>query len=104
MPELDELTEEQKAELFKEFAKKQERKPSEEEVVFAEIEENNDLIRVYRGAYKGKEQLSVRKFYWDDEQWKFGKGVTFKYDSLDEIMAGLQAMKDWCDEHSREGD
>jgi DNA-binding PadR family transcriptional regulator len=79
--------------------------PEEAPVVFKEWESGGNLKRVYRGTYKGKEQLSVRAFYQDPDnpEWKFGKGVTFGFEDIDFIIEGLQAMKAWCEENSSEG-
>ena len=78
--------------------------PDEEPVVFKEWESSNNLLRVYRGTYRGREQLSIRRFYQEEgsSEWKFGKGVTFEYEDIDLILEALQEMKTWCEEHPHE--
>ena len=79
-------------------------------VIFKEFDSGNkQLTRIYRDIYvdrKGNphETLAIRRFYHDDDVWKPGKGATFHYEDIDEIMAGLEAMKEWCEDHSHEGD
>ncbi len=66
-------------------------------IVFKEIEIGDELLRLYRDVYRGKEQLSFRRFYDKDGVWTHGKGTTFKYEDIDEIIEGLQAMKEWAE-------
>ena len=80
------------------------RKPKKEDSskVFKYIEAGPDQeIRISRDIYKGKEFLSIRKWYSENgtEGLKPGKGVTFTYESIDELMDGLMLMKDYLDEH-----
>lgn len=88
---------------FERLLKKATKKESsgEDYVEFAKIDYNNgDVLRVYRDIYKGKEMLSVRRFYTDKDDGilKPGKGVTFHDEDLDEIIAGLEKMKEWLSE------
>lgn len=74
-------------------------------VIFKEFESGNNLIRIYRDVFKGREILAIRKFWKDDnENWQPGKGATFLYEDIEEIIEGLQEMKTWCEEHQEGGD
>lgn len=75
-------------------------KDTKELIIFKEITHSENLItRVYRDLYKGKEILSVRKFFKDKETGEFlpGKGVTLNHEDIDEIIEGLQTMLAWCE-------
>lgn len=83
--------------------KGQKPKPKEgEPVIFAQFESGNEgELRVYKDYYKGRELLSIRKFYLDRDSNELlpGKGVTFTYEDIEEIIGGLQKMKSYLDEH-----
>jgi len=71
-------------------------------VIFKELPRGDkNKLRVYRDTYKEKEFLSIRNWYQDDEDgsWRPGKGVTFSFDEIPEIIEGLEEMLNWCDEH-----
>ena len=73
---------------------------SSEPVIFEEHEVNpTTLLRVYRDIYKNKEVLSIRKFWRKEEgeDWQPGKGVTLAFDDIDQIISGLQKMREWCE-------
>ena len=75
---------------------------NEATVEFATIETgHNKQLRVRRSVYKGKENLGIQSFWREDESqdWQFGKAVTFDYEVIDDIITGLNAMKEWCEEH-----
>ena len=76
---------------------------NQEPIIFKTIEASPTIqIRVYRDFYKGRELLSIRKFWRKDEEgpeWQPGKGVTFPYDAIDEIISGLEDMREWCSDH-----
>jgi len=81
------------------------KKPKKEKIddsskIFKKIEAGpEDEIRVSRDFYKGKEFLSIRKWYTDEEgTLKPGKGVTFQYEHIEEIMEGLTLMRDYLEE------
>lgn len=60
-------------------------------------------VRVYRDIFKGREVLSIRKFYNSETNgWQPGKGVTFHYEDIDDIIGGLEAMKEWLEENTKE--
>ncbi|KKM07212.1 hypothetical protein LCGC14_1736130 [marine sediment metagenome] len=69
-------------------------------VVFKEIESgHNQMIRVYRDIFKGREMLSIRRFYRNDvEEWAPAKGVTFHDEDVDDVIEGLQLMNEWLAE------
>jgi len=70
--------------------------PSYGPTIFADFEHGtNKRIKVYRDWYKGREILSIRKFWLDtdNDEWKPGKGVTFDYEAIDQIIEGLTTMK-----------
>ena len=74
-------------------------------VVFKSIETGpNSLIRIHRTSYKGKECLSIQKFWRESEgdDWQYGKAITFKYGNIEDLIEGLTAMKTWCEEHPEE--
>jgi len=102
------ITQEQFESMFAKFQTLREKSkelPSGEPVIFKEIlSKENEVIRVYRDVYKGKEYLSVRKFWRKDslEDYQPGKGITFIYDDIDEIISGLEDMKLWCEDHLEE--
>jgi hypothetical protein len=75
---------------------------SDDSPIFTEIEKTEkEIIRVYRSTYKGREVLSIRAFWRNDQfpDWQFGKGVNFDYEMIDSLIEGLTKMKDWCEEH-----
>lgn len=73
-----------------------------DQVIFQEIEcGHNQLLRVYRDIFKGRELLSIRKFWREDEddpEWKPGKGVTFHDEQIEGLIEGLQGMQTWLRE------
>lgn len=78
-------------------------------VIFAELPKGNEnVLRVYRDIFTDKrgkrhETLSVREFYRNDyDELTPGKGATFKYEMLDELIYGLQQMKEWLENHPEE--
>ena len=92
-------------EVTKALASLLSKKPKQEKTensskVFKKIEAGPvDEIRISRDFYKGKEFLSIRKWYTDEEgNLKPGKGVTFQYEHIEEIMEGLTLMKDYLEE------
>ena len=71
--------------------------PNSKPVIFKEFESGNNLIRIYKDVFKGREILAIRKFWKpEDKNWQPGKGVTFLYEDIEEIIEGLQEMKTWC--------
>jgi len=78
---------------------------TEEPVIFAEVESKGKLIRVFRDVYKNRELLQIRKFWREDDEseWKPGKGCTFDFEVIDDIIDGLHKMQDWCGEHQENG-
>ena len=73
---------------------------NEDYVEFANFENGKDQIRVYRDCYKGRETFNIRRFYLDDTgEWKYGKGLSFHYENIGDIVAGLEAMAAWAEEH-----
>lgn len=66
---------------------------------FKRIEyDNGQELRVYRDFFKEKEVLSIRRFYEKDGEWLPGKGVTFHFEDIDDIIEGLQSMQATLDE------
>lgn len=82
-------------------------KELEPPVIFKTITYTTDQeLRVYRDTFLNRkdevvESLTIRRWYVDkkDQQRKPGKGVTFHYEDIDEIIEGLTAMKEWLEEH-----
>jgi len=68
--------------------------------VFKDFESRNDRLKVYLDHYKGKEVKAIRRFYLDKDSQEFrpGKGVTFTYEDIDEIIEGLQEMKAYLED------
>lgn len=61
-----------------------------------DVQKNDqEIIRIARRNYKGKEFIDVRMFYLDASgEWKPSpKGVTFKPDQIDDVLKGLQELK-----------
>lgn len=99
------MTQEAFEKLAKKFIKKQAEKPKNTGVVvFADWESGNQKLRVYKDEFKGREILSIRKFWLPEGEADYqpGKGVTFFYEDIDLIIEGLQKMKEYCEEHPRE--
>lgn len=74
--------------------------PESKQIIFKEIQRSEKVkILVYKDEYKGKEILSVRKFFWNDDEETYlpGKGVTFNHEDIDDIIKGLQYMLAWCE-------
>jgi hypothetical protein len=60
-------------------------------------------VELRRSVYKEKEILGLQQFYKEDStdtEWKYGKAVTFGFEDIDDLIDGLQKMKDWCVENS----
>ena len=75
---------------------------SSQPVIFKTIKTGpNSLIRIWKNLYKGKELLSIQKFWRESEEdeWQYGKAITFNYEAIEDIMEGLTKMKEWCEEH-----
>ena len=70
--------------------------------IFAEIETGyNSLTRIHLLTYKNHKNLpAVQKFWREDEsqEWKPGKAITFSYETIDDIIEGLQKMKTYIEE------
>lgn len=66
-------------------------------VIFSEVEVSYlKKIRVWKNFYKGKELLCIQQFYKEDEtqeEWLFGKAITFPEEAIDDIIEGLAKMK-----------
>lgn len=71
--------------------------------IFAEVETGfNSSTRVHLLNYKQSKNLpAVQKFWREDEdqEWKPGKAITFNYETIDDIIDGLQKMKAWIEEN-----
>ncbi len=65
---------------------------------------DNSQIRIHKTHYMNKELLSIQKFWRQDEKsdWQYGKAITFKYESIEDLIEGLTSMKSWCEEHPEE--
>ncbi len=103
----DGMTQEQFRKALLQMAKKVDKDSPSEPILFKEIQTKDDeVIRVYRDVYKGREYLSIRKFWRKDtsEEYQPGKGITFPYDAIDDLIDGLGIMKDWCGQHPTEGE
>ena len=90
------------ASLTKKESKKRERKENSS-MLFKVTEYGPDQeIRVSRDFFKGKELLTIRKWYSENgtEGLKPGKGVTFNYENIDDIVEGLFLMKEYLEGHS----
>jgi hypothetical protein len=76
---------------------------SEDAVIFADFEVAGGRIRVYKDVYRGRDILSVRRFYQDKatDEWLPGKGVTFGEEDIDEIITGLEKMNEWLTSQTR---
>ena len=70
---------------------------------FKDIETGyNSLTRIHLLNYKNSKNLpAVQKFWREDEseEWKPGKAITFPYETIDDLIDGLQAMKTWLEEN-----
>lgn len=69
----------------------------EDFVLFREWDSGADKIRIYRDVYKGHETNAIRRWYTDkdDGQLKPGRGVSFSFEDIEEIIQGLEDMKTW---------
>ena len=73
-------------------------------IVFKEWETTgNQTLKVTVDQYKGRTYNSVRK-YWlnEDDELQPGKGVTFTYEDIDDIIEGLKLMKKWLEDNPKE--
>ena len=94
------MTPEQFTKMMEKMTKTQ---PEGDDVVFKAIPETElQELRVVRSVYKGRELLALRRYWRKDssEELQPGKGATFTYEEIDEIIEGLQKMKTWCEEQS----
>ena len=85
--------------------RKQNQKEGERKA-FKEIECGyNQILRIHQHLYKGKELLSIQKFWRKEETdpWELGKGVTFPYEAIDGIIEGLQTMQEALAEDTPQG-
>jgi len=100
------MTEANVQRILKAAEKKQNKPSGENYVEFARFESGNEQeIRVYRDIFKKHEMFSIRRFYLDPiDGWKPGKGVTFKDEDIDEIVTGLEKMREWAGENADIGD
>ena len=72
--------------------------PEDGSIIFKTIEYGPEgAIKVSRDTFKGKSFNAIRKFYTErtSGELKPGKGVTFQFEDIDEIIEGLQALKEW---------
>jgi len=103
MPEV-EIPEGMDPEDFKkavaDFAKKQAQSAGDFNVVIKDIKRDNGALRVSHDCYKGREYCSLRVWYTDKDsgELKPGKGVSFHYEEIDDIVEGLQALKEHMEE------
>jgi len=71
--------------------------------VFKEVETGyNSLIRVHQLNYKGRQLPAIQKFWRENENqdWQYGKAITFPYEAIDDLIDGLQRMKTWMEENA----
>ena len=61
-----------------------------------EIEKGEGIIRVALQEYRGHEYIDIRQYYKDNSgDFKpTKKGITFNPEILDEIIEGLEALKE----------
>lgn len=91
---------------FKKYLEEQEKKKSkpsikdEDPVIFKEVQtsDRNKLV-ISRNTYKGRESLRIQNFYLEDDDWRFGKAISFHYENIEEIIEGLQEMQTWCEDN-----
>ena len=94
---------------YEAFLKTQGRKQTQKEGeprTFKEIECGyNQILRIHQHFFKGKELLSIQKFWRKEEtgSWEFGKGVTFPYEAIDDLIEGLQTMQEALAEDTPQG-
>lgn len=64
----------------------------------------NKELQIERTFFKGRQLLSIRKWWREDETQEFkpGKGVTFGFEDIEEIIEGLQAMLNYFEDHPEE--
>lgn len=73
---------------------------SNQPIVFQEIEVGyNSLIRVHKSFYKGRPLLCIQKFWreGEDQEWKFGKAITFPDEAIEDLIEGLTKMKEYIE-------
>jgi hypothetical protein len=101
------VTKEAFEKALKALTNKKEKSPAKTggPIVFASIEKKPGTeLRVSLDYYKGRELLSLREWWStpEDPVLKPGKGATFDYEMIDELIAGLTKMKEYLDEHQEE--
>ena len=87
------ITLEQVAKIVQKMSKQTPEKG--EDMVFKKWEAGlNKELRVEKSYFKGRKLLGIRKYWREDETQEFkpGKGVTFTFEDIEEIIEGLQAM------------
>jgi len=73
----------------------------DESVVFKTTEKGPDReLRVSRDTYKGRAYNSIREWYQDGSgTLRPGRGVTFSYENIDDIVEGLNQLKTHLEDH-----
>lgn len=101
------LTAEEKAAAYDKMIQEGKAKPkvsNEDTVVFRTLPKGDkNKIELRRSVYKEREILGLQQFYKEDiadSDWKYGKAITFSFEDIDDIIKGLEDMKDWCEEHA----
>ncbi|KKM83679.1 hypothetical protein LCGC14_1306910 [marine sediment metagenome] len=82
------------------FAKKQTQSARDFNIVIKDIERDTGALRLSHDSFKGREYCSLRVWYEDKDsgELKPGKGANFNYEEIDEIIEGLQALKEHMEE------
>lgn len=60
----------------------------------------NSMIRIWKTFYKGRPLLSIQKFWRaeDNQEWQFGKAITFPEEVIEDLIEGLTKMKEYLEE------
>lgn len=96
------MTQDQFNRSLQNFLTKESTKAEGEAKVFKEFPAgDNQVIRVERSYYKGKEFLSTRRYWCTnlDPELKPGKGLTFQYEHIEDLIEGLESMKEWLEDN-----
>ena len=97
------MTPEDFAKLLVNFSKKEKKSlQKDESIVFKTIERGpGKEIRVSRDTYKGRTYNSIKEWYTDGDSGELrpGRGVTFTYEDIDEMIEGLTELGTYLEDH-----
>ena len=76
---------------------------SSEPVIFKEFNKSEtQKLRIWKSIYKGSELYSIQTFWREtpQDEWQYGKATTFHPEMIDDIIDGLEKMKQWWENNA----